>query len=705
MDATRIVRLLVLLGAGGLLGCGLTGADGGRGSGGFDFRENAIIDKVLSSQVCVNGQRLVFCPADQRSVATSTPTPIATAPTPTPPTGPTATPEMRVDTQVAAGASVVCTRNTLSDPCELTFSFAGAGFPSGALFRVASRLREPDGAWTMAAPPTVDTTVDPPMFDTLVRLQLPAGASPQVQFAVLVFLAPPASIPEHFESLGQSGTDFAFVTAAFALEAITIGPPPTETATAESPTATATPVGPTPTATPDLPVTGPVITYFGVARADSYSLAPSAFDPMGRPIYVRPFGFALSLIVEGKPGTSRRPMGASAYSTTGAPDLQLILSRPLGDGSAAVCDRLPPDIGGVPAVVPFAFSDEASAVDAMNDVGCRVDDGQGNPTARPASAACTLNRFGEYDFVSYDTTSQFCLPIAAQWGFPPGDTIVAARLRDSGGNLGAAREIVVRNASSVDATPTPTAPSGPTDSPPPTTTHPADTPTTVPSATAIPATDTPTSDGSTPTPTPTATPSPSGAGPQISYLGVTTADNAPLTPASTDALGRPIYESLLGHGLYLIVEARPGEDRLTIGRSAFSDVGLPDFQIIVSRPLGDGSTAVCDAEPPLIGGVPATVPFGFADADANADIINDLGCRADDGAGLPVARPSSQLACTRTDASFGYGFVDATTTAQLCLLIAKPWAFAEGDTIVAARGRDVSGRVGPSHEMVVRVGH
>ena len=87
MDATRIVRLLVLLSAGGLLGCGLTGVDGGRGSGGFDFRENAIIDKVLSTQVCVNGQRLVFCPADQRSVATSTPTPIATAPTPTPPTG------------------------------------------------------------------------------------------------------------------------------------------------------------------------------------------------------------------------------------------------------------------------------------------------------------------------------------------------------------------------------------------------------------------------------------------------------------------------------------------------------------------------------------------------------------------------------------------------------------------------------------------
>ncbi len=710
MDGTRYLRLLVLLSAGGLLGCGLTGADGGRGSGGFDFRENAIIDKVLSTQVCVNGQRLVFCPADQRSVASHTPTPVATAPTPTIPSGPTATPEMRVDTQVAVGASVVCTRRTLNDSCDLTFSFATAGFPAGAVFQVASRLREPDGVWTLATPPTVDTALDPPLYDALVRLQLPGDTAPRVQFAVLVFLAPPASLPEHFESLGQSGTDFAFVTVEFALEAITTGPPMTETATIATPSATDTPVGPTPTATPDVPVAGPIITYFGVARADSYSLAPSGFDGVGRPIYVRPFGFALSLVVEGKPGPSRRPIGPSAYSTTGAPDLQLILSRPLGDGSTVVCDRQPPDIGGVPAVMPFAFSDDAGAVDAMNDLGCRVDDGQGNPAARPASSACTLNRFGEYAFVSYDTAAQFCLPVAAQWGFPLGDTIVAARLRDNGGNLGAPREIVVRNAASVEGSPTPTAPPGATDSPQPTATPsaPAATGTAVESATAtpnIPATETVTSDTSTPTPTATASPSPSDSGPQLTYLGLTSADNRPLTPMGTDGAGRPIYETVLGHGLYLIVEARPGVERRPIGLEAFSEAGLPDFQLIVSRPLGDGSAVVCDAEPPIIGGVPATIPFGFADADQTVDAINDLGCRADDGAGMPVARPASQFACTRAVRdTFGYGFVDARSTTQLCLLIAKPWAFAEGDTIVAARGRDIDGRVGPPLEMVVRVG-
>jgi hypothetical protein len=164
MDATRTVRLLVLLSAGGLLGCGLTGADGGRGSGGFDFRENAIIDKVLSTQVCVNGQRLVFCPADQRNVATSTPTPIATAPTPTPPTGPTATPEMRVDTQVAAGASIVCTRNTPSDPCEpLTFKLRQRGVPirRGVPRRLApARAGRRPGRWRRRRPSTPPRSAD-----------------------------------------------------------------------------------------------------------------------------------------------------------------------------------------------------------------------------------------------------------------------------------------------------------------------------------------------------------------------------------------------------------------------------------------------------------------------------------------------------------------------------------------------------------------
>ena len=88
---------------------------------------------------------------------------------------------------------------------------------------------------------------------------------------------------------------------------------------------------------------------------------------------------------------------------------------------------------------------------------CRVDDGQGAVRERrapPARSTASANT------TSSRTTRRrsSALQIAAQWSFPPGDTIVAARLRDSSGNLGAAREIVVRNASSIDATPTPTAP-------------------------------------------------------------------------------------------------------------------------------------------------------------------------------------------------------------------------------------------------------
>ena len=699
MRASQISRRLAPLLVLGLVGCGLGGADGGRGSSGFDYRENAIIDRVLSHQVCVNGRRLTFCPADQRSAPTVTPT----AATPTVAPGPTATPTaggtMRIDTQVAAGASVVCTRSSDGAPCELTFTFGGVGFPAGAEFRVASRLRAPDTAWALAAPPTLIPGVDP-QFDTVVRLQVPAGATPRVQFAVLIFLAPPVAVPERFESLSQSGTDFAFVTGDFALETITTGPPPTATATEVEPsTPTATPAGPTPT--PTNPADGPDITYFGVARADSYSLAPSGYDGSGRPIYVRPYGSGLSLVVEGRPGANRRPVARSAYVAGGTPDLQMIVSRPLGDGSAAVCDRQPPDIGGVPAVSPFAFDDAPAVADAMNDLGCRADDGQGNPIARNASAACTLNRFGEYEFVGFDSTVQYCLQIAAQWAFQPGDTIVAARLRDVGGNLGAVREIVVRNAGGPSASPT----SAPTNTTAPPASTATSLPTTAPPTRTPPAVATGTPDRSA-TPTYTSTPATPGSGPQISHFGITSADNDPETPATSDALGRPVFSVRNGQGLQLVIEARPGSERRPPGPLAYSATGLPDLQLIVSRRLGDGSQTVCDATPPEIGGVPATSPFRFAEDAEVVAAVNDLGCRVDDGTGEPRARASSALACTRAlhGENFGYAFVEPTSTVQYCLPIARAWSFAAGDTVVAARVRDVDGRLGPARELVVRVG-
>src|SRR4029453_9061117 len=178
------------------------------------------------------------------------------------------------------------------------------------------------------------------------------ASAPRVQFAVLVFLSPPTNVPAEFEVLAESGTDYAFVTSELELEVITIGPPPpatetataTATGTAAAETPTSTPSAPTATATATPPRSGPEITYFGVARADNVPLAPSGFDDQGRPIFLRPFGYGMALIVEGHPGIDRLPVGRNAYMPDGVPDLHLIVSRPLGDGSKFVCDNRPPTL-------------------------------------------------------------------------------------------------------------------------------------------------------------------------------------------------------------------------------------------------------------------------------------------------------------------------------------------------------------------------
>ena len=184
-----------------------------------------------------------------------------------------------------------------------------------------------------------------------------------------------------------------------------------------------------------------------------------------------------------------------------------------------------------------------SAVDAINDLGCRIDDGQGNPPRAPASSACTLNRSGEYDFVSYDTTAQFCLPIAAQWGFPLGDTIVAARLRDTGGNAGrgardrhpqrpAPRRLADAHGAARDhrAAASPRPPSAPAATGDRVAGH---------GDREQPRHATP-AFSSTPTPTATAS-APSVRDRRSATSALSSADNRPLTPSGTDAAGRPIY--------------------------------------------------------------------------------------------------------------------------------------------------------------------
>ncbi len=222
-------------------------------------------------------------------------------------------------------------------------------------------------------------------------------------------------------------------------------PAATSTATAlpsQTPTSTLVP-----TETPKL--VGPVITHFGVARADDVPVTPNSFDDEGRPVYERMQGQGMTLIVEARPGPDRRPVGPAAFvSQDQLPDLQMLVQRPLGNGSPAVCDVTGPDAGGVPGTESLQFSDDADVLDAINDLGCRVNDGTGRPLGRGASIlACTQsddpNGFG-FGFIEKDTTIQFCLPIARDWSFAAGDTVVAARARDTMGELGAVSEIVIR---------------------------------------------------------------------------------------------------------------------------------------------------------------------------------------------------------------------------------------------------------------------
>ena len=125
---------------------------------------------------------------------------------------------------------------------------------------------------------------------------------------------------------------------------------------------------------------------------------------------------------------------------------------------------------------------------------------------------------------------------------------------------------------------------------------------------------------------------------------------------------------------------------------------LPNFQILVSRALGNGSTLVCDNGPdPPIGGVPAVDPPQFGGDQNVANAINDLACRFD-------ARTTTGDACTR-NASQDAAFVNAATRVQFCpqLGIGSELAFPDGDTRVTARVTDAIGQPGFPASIIIRV--
>ncbi len=175
--------------------------------------------------------------------------------------------------------------------------------------------------------------------------------------------------------------------------------------------------------------------------------------PDGNPIFERPLNpaiggaYGFSLVLEARPGGTLAPVGSSTFNwssdnPTSLPDLQIEVSNKLGNGSPDVCDESGTTVGGIPAVSPFDFNPDAAP--AINDLSCRFQNGTGQTQGRDATEACTLILPAEvYQFVKVSTI-QYCGVVTEVMAFPPGDTTVAARVRDTAGNLSAVSSIVIR---------------------------------------------------------------------------------------------------------------------------------------------------------------------------------------------------------------------------------------------------------------------
>lgn len=232
-------------------------------------------------------------------------------------------------------------------------------------------------------------------------------------------------------------------------------PPDTEeTPVPTVPPHTATPVAeatPLPTRSTAPPVKakkgesiGPIITFFGAARADGSKADPLEVDKRGVATYQTSAGSGFILVVEAKPGKSelevaRRIFAYVPNDPTVRPDLQIESNRDLGNGSPAVCDRMKPNIGGVPAINPTNFAETQKVSDALNDFACRFE------TFIESDSSCTMDKNGDYSFMEKkETTTQFCMMVARAYGFPEGDTMLTVRLLDTAGNPGPAKQLRIR---------------------------------------------------------------------------------------------------------------------------------------------------------------------------------------------------------------------------------------------------------------------
>lgn len=189
---------------------------------------------------------------------------------------------------------------------------------------------------------------------------------------------------------------------------------------------------------------GPVITYAGGARADGAIMPSSGKNAQGYPIFHSVVGSGFMIVIEAKPGISNLEPARSIFrhdpkDPTARPDLEIEVTRPLGDGSHEVCDARRPRIGGIPAINPPSFAENQQVSDILNDFACRFE------TFIESNASCTVEKNGDFSFLNpKESKVQFCMVVARSWAFPDGDTLVSVRLRDIEGNPGPVSHFVVQ---------------------------------------------------------------------------------------------------------------------------------------------------------------------------------------------------------------------------------------------------------------------
>lgn len=220
-------------------------------------------------------------------------------------------------------------------------------------------------------------------------------------------------------------------------------PPPTRTPT---PTRTRF-MTVTPTRSPTPVSVGPVVTFFGIVRADGTTIEPIGESGDGAPIFSRVVGAGFLIVVEAIPGSSGSSVSTSTSGADGArPDMQIQSDRDLGNGSSLVCDVGPIreglPLGGVPGISPTSFDPDSQGItDALNDFGCRFSNTTGN--------WCTFDAGENPNPVSQGDPRdlvQFCTNevIGVALHFDSGDTRLTVQLRDFEGNVGSRASMIVR---------------------------------------------------------------------------------------------------------------------------------------------------------------------------------------------------------------------------------------------------------------------